>query len=116
MATLEDWSATDTKVLQVLANVLASQNREAKAADLLEFALEREPENTELLKALCGVYLLLENYLAALEMAERYLASGHNGADRAGVLLVKGQALWGLGQEPEAVATIRDYLSLKHEQ
>ena len=113
LLTPEEWSNTDTKVLQVLANILASQNREAKAADLLEFALAREPENAELIKALCGVYLMLERYADALEMVERYQAAGETGPDRESVLMVKGQALWGLGLIPDAVAAFNEYLSLK---
>jgi tetratricopeptide (TPR) repeat protein len=109
-----EWSANDTKVLQVLANVLASQNREAKAADLLEFALNREPKNPEVLKALCGVYMMLERYSDTLEMIDRYVATGDTSAGYASLLLIKGQALWGLGREAEAVGTIKEYLSLRN--
>ena len=109
----EQWSNADTKVLQVLANVFASQNREAKAADLLEFALAREPGNAELMRALCGVYLMLERHADALDMVERYLATGETGPDRAKVLMVKGQALWGLGRMQDGIAVMNEYLSLR---
>ena len=107
------WSKTNTQVLQVLANVLASQNRETKAAHLLEFALDREPDNTGLIKALCGVYLMLERYPDALDMVERYLATGETGSGRTSVLMVKALALWELGLTSDAAATFNDYLSAK---
>ena len=107
------WSNADTKVLQVLAGLFASQNRKAMAADLLEFALEREPGNPELMKALCGVYLMLERFADALDMVERYLVTSDAGRDRAAVLMVKGQALWALDRKSEAVAAINEYVSLR---
>ncbi len=112
MLTPDKWSNADTKILQVLASVLASQNREVKAADLLEYALAHEPDNPELIRALSGVYLMLERYADALDMVERYLSNSEKGPDRADVLMVKGQALWGLGRTPDAVAATNEYLSL----
>ena len=113
LTTPEVWSRTNTKVLQVLANVLAGQNRETKAAHLLEFALAREPDNAELMKALCGVYLMLERYPDALDMAERYLKAEEAGPGRAPVLMVKALALWGQGLTSDAAATFNEYLALR---
>ena len=69
----ENWTRTDSQVLQVLANTLATQNKEHKAADILEYVLIKDPENDEALLALCGVYSLMErdaevlNTIAKLE-------------------------------------------------
>ena len=106
-----EWSTTDSMVLQILASMLASQNREQKAADLLEYLLTREPENTEVLRALCGVYLMLERYEEALTTVERYERLVPKDGNTDDVMLVKGQALWELGHSSEATSVMNDYLT-----
>lgn len=105
-----DWSANDSMVLQILANILASQNREAKAAGLLEYVLDREPDNHDVIRALCGVYLMLERYEDTLAMAKRYESVRPNNDHRGTVMMVKGQALWELGHTAEAKQIVDQFL------
>ena len=111
-----DWSNTDSMVLQILANMLASQNREQKAVELLEYVLTRQPDNLAVIKALGGVYLLVERHEEALEMIERYERSVPEGGNHDDVLMVKGQVLWALGHETEATAVVNSYLTKKAKQ
>ncbi len=107
----QDWSPDDSKVLQILANMLASQNREAKAASLLEYVLERDPDNRDALRALCGVYLMLERYEDTVAMVDRYRAGNENDKHTTTLMIVKGQALWELGRTAEAQNIMDNYLS-----
>ena len=106
-----DWSNTDSLVLQILASTLAGQNREQKAADLLEYVLTREPENPEVVRALCGIYLMLERFDDALGMVERYERLIPPGDEIGDVMLVKSQALWEMGLSREATSVMSDYLA-----
>jgi predicted Zn-dependent protease len=104
------WSGTDSMVLLILANVLASQNREAKAAGLLEYVLKREPGNGEAVRALCGVYLMLGRYNDALEMVERHeKRNPSDGSDP--VMMIKGQALYELGLTEKAAQVVNLFLA-----
>ena len=107
------WNNTDSMVLQILATMLAGQNREQQAADLLEYVLGHEPDNLDVIKALCGVYLILDRHEDALDMADRYEQNLPPGADPGPVMMVKGQALWELGHSREAMAAMDSYLQRK---
>lgn len=106
-----DWTAKDTKVLQVLANVLAGQNRHDKAVQLLEYALDKEPDNASIKKALSGAYLFLGRSNDALDMADAALATETSEADRERLLLVRSRALWQCGQTDEARAEMQHYIN-----
>ncbi|MEM9618015.1 MAG: tetratricopeptide repeat protein [Pseudomonadota bacterium] len=108
-----DWTENDTKVLQVLASVLTSQGKEARAAMLLEYALEKDPENASVKKALGGVYTLLNRYEEALDMIEAALAAKPAPADLDRLLLVRSEALWKGGRKDEAREAMQQYISQK---
>jgi len=106
-------TAADIKFLQVLAHVLASQNREQMAADLLEFALSQDPSNAEIQKALCGVYLLLERFDDSIRAGERALAD-HATAGEAGRLkLVMSKAHHALGRHADAERLMAEYIQTR---
>lgn len=106
-----EWTETDTKVLQVLASVLTSQSKEERAATLLEYALERDPDNSSVKKALGGVYTLLDRYDEALSMIDATLADDPTPADVERLLIVRSEALWKAGREEEARSAMKEYLS-----
>ncbi len=106
--TVNDWSSSDSMVLQMLANTLAGQNREEKAAELLEYVLLRDADNLDALRSLCSVYLLLERHEEALKAVQRYEKSEPAIED---LMLVKGLSLWGLGKTREAVEVMNKYLA-----
>ena len=105
-----EWTENDTKVLQVLASVLTSQNKEGRAAALLEYALKKDPDNLSLKKALGGVYTLLDKHAEALEMIDAALASEPTPADMRKLMLVRCEALWKGGREVEARDAMQTYL------
>lgn len=109
--TQPEWTENDTKVLQVLASVLTSQGKESRAATLLEYALEKDPENTSVKKALGGVYTLLNRYEEALSMIDAALADNPAPADLDRLLLVRSEALWKGGREGEARAAMQEYIN-----
>ena len=115
-ASPDDWQHEDTKVLQILANVLANHNREDKALILLEYLWRREPENPEVLRALSGAYLLTQRYQDALVSAEKALGWGMSETDQQRLRLVRSHALWGLERFAEAQNAMQDYLSRKIDQ
>ncbi len=108
------WSKTDSMVLQILANMLAGQNREQQAADLLEYACRQEPNNPDILRALCGVYAMLERHEEVLTMVERYERTVPTGTDLGALMMLRGQALWNLGRAAEATAVMNTYLARKN--
>lgn len=112
--TQTDWTETDTMVLQVLASVLTSQHKEDRAAVLLEYALEKDPENMSIKKALGGVYTLLDRHEEALSMIDAAMAADPGPADRERLLLVRCEALWKGGREEEARAVMNSYISERH--
>ncbi len=105
------WTETDTMVLQVLANVLTSQHKEERAVVLLEYALEKDPENISIKKALGGVYTLLDRYDEALSMIDDAMAANPGPADKERLLLVRSEALWKGGREEEARTAMQSYIS-----
>ncbi len=105
------WTRTDSKVLHVLASVLAQQNRESQAVALLECVLGADPENSSVHRALGGLYLELERFGEALEMADAALAAGPEKRVREGLLLVRCHALWGLGRTEEAEEVMQLYIN-----
>ena len=105
-----DWTENDTKVLQVLASVLTSQFKEDRAATLLEYALEKDPDNAAVKKALGGVYTLLNRHEEALSMIDAALADDPAPADLERLLLVRSEALWKGGRETEARAAMQEYI------
>lgn len=109
--TQPDWTDNDTKVLQVLASVLTSQGKEARAATLLEYALDKAPDNASVKKALGGVYTLLNRYEEALTMLDAALAAKPTPADLDRLLLVRSEALWKSGREGEAREVMQQYIS-----
>ena len=98
-------------VLLILANTLASQNREAQAADLLEYVITRDPDNVDAVRALCGIYLIVGRYDDALDMVARYERTQSGTRDADPVTMVKGQALWELGRTKEATETMKKFLA-----
>jgi tetratricopeptide (TPR) repeat protein len=110
-AKVNDWAPEDTRILHILASVLANQKREESAIALLEYALNKEPENNELKQALSGAYLLIGHFAESLDMADKSLAGGAKGIIRERLLLVRSQALWGLERREEARAAMAHYLS-----
>lgn len=98
-------------MLQLLANTLAGQNREARAAVLLEFVLVRDPENIEAMRALCGVYLMLDRHEDALSMVERYERVAPQEKRHSDMRMAKGRALWALGHSREAIEIMNSYLA-----
>jgi len=113
-AKVNGWAPDDTRILQILASVLANQNREETAVALLEYALGKEPENNEVKQALSGAYLLIGHYAEALDMADQALAGGARHVVREKLLLVRSQALWGLERREEARKAMDHYLSERH--
>ena len=107
------WTRTDSMVLQILANTLANQNREQSAADLLEYVLTHEPDNADVVRALCGIYLLLERNEEALAAIKRYEGLVPSASRTNEILMVKSQALWELGRTEEATTAMNDYLARK---
>ena len=111
MSLSDDWTSQDSMVLQILANTLAGQNREARAAVLLEFVLVRDPENTDAMRALCGVYLMLDRHEDALGMVERYERVAPPEKRQPDMQMAKGRALWALGHSNEAIEVMNSYLA-----
>ena len=111
-----DWTDNDTKVLQVLASVLTSQGKEARAAVLLEYALEHDPRNTAIKKALGGIYTLLERHGDALEMIGDVLSNNPTPADEERLQLVRSDALWKSGRKDEARMAMQHYVSKRKTQ
>lgn len=112
-AAAKPWSPDDTRVLQILANVLTSQRHEDRAVVLLEYAREQAPDDIEVKQALSGVYLLLGRDAEALEMADQTIASVTDDAVLTGITLVRAKALWNLGRESDARAAMQDYIQLR---
>jgi len=110
-ARVNSWTSDDTRILQILASVLANQNREEAAVALLEYALGKEPDNSEVKQALSGAYLLIGHFAESLDMADKSLAAGATGGIRLNLLLVRSQALWGLERHKEAREAMSHYLS-----
>ncbi|MEM8985366.1 MAG: tetratricopeptide repeat protein [Pseudomonadota bacterium] len=108
--TQQEWTENDTKVLQVLASVLTSQGKENRAATLLEYALDKEPDNISVKKALGGVYTLLNKYEEAVSMIDAALADNPTPADLDRLLLVRSEALWKGGREGEAREMMQRYI------
>ncbi|MEM8622194.1 MAG: hypothetical protein AAGG47_01595 [Pseudomonadota bacterium] len=106
-----EWEAEDSIFLQVLAHILAGQNREQAACDLLEFALSEDPRNGDIMRALCGVYGLLERHDDAITMGDRALSAGQSGEDIARIKLVQSTAHQARGRTTEAELMMRDYIT-----
>jgi len=110
-AKVNGWAPDDTRILQVLASVLANQTREETAVALLEYALGKEPDNNEVKQALSGAYLLIGHFAESLDMGDQALADGAVGIAREHLLLVRSQALWGLERRDEARKAMNHYLA-----
>lgn len=106
-----EWEAEDTIFIQVLAHILAGQNREQAACDLLEFALSEDPQNAHVMRALCGVYGLLERHDEAIAMGDRALAAGQSNEDIARIKLVQSSSHQARGRTAEAEQMMRDYIT-----
>lgn len=104
-----DWTRTDSQMLQVLASTFAEQNKADKAADLLEYVVRRDPQNSEAMAALCGVYFLMQRFEKALDAVQRM--EGLEDEIPSSVALVKAQSLWELGREAEASQLLNLYLT-----
>lgn len=104
------WTRKDSKVLQVLASVLAQQRRERQAAVILEFVQSTDPDNTEVFKGLAALYLELGRFEECLEMADRSLAVVTDQSEEAALRLVRCHALWGLGQTTASQAEMDIYI------
>lgn len=113
---VNSWTDTDSKVLQILANTLANQNREQEAADLLEYVNSRDPDNTAVIKALCGVYLLLDRNQDVLSYISQHEKLSPTEGNSEEMLMIKAQALWKMGLSKEAVAVKDEYLARKTSQ
>ncbi|MEM1385251.1 MAG: tetratricopeptide repeat protein [Pseudomonadota bacterium] len=100
------WTSTDSAVLQVLASILASQNRPDEAADLLEYVMARDPGSSDARRAAAAAYLLAGRYSETLDL----IAAGTPPGRGDPLLLVKGQALWELGLTDEASLAVETYL------
>lgn len=105
-----DWRPLDSTFIQHLAHVLASQNRESQAADLLEYVLAKDPNNGEAMKALTGVYFMMGHHDQAARMAERALKMRLPDQDAAAVQMIQARALHALGQSEEAERLMAAYL------
>ena len=105
------WEREDSAFLQVLAYVLTNQNREQAAVDLLEYALAQDPENGDLMRALCGVYSLLERYDDAIVMGDAALSTGQRSDDVTRIKLIQSSAHHALGRAAEAEQALRDYIT-----
>ncbi|MEM9761323.1 MAG: tetratricopeptide repeat protein [Pseudomonadota bacterium] len=106
---IDAWTKSDSKVLQLLASVLAQQKRLRQAVAILECVREQDPENAEALRALAAMHLELDRHEEALEAADLALTHDPSRTHRAGLMLVRGHALWGLGREEEAIDAMRAF-------
>lgn len=105
------WDPEDSIFVQVLAHILAGQNREQAACDLLEFALSEDPKNGDLMRALCGVYSLLERFDDAIRMGDAALSAGQDPENVARIKLVQSSAHQERGRTAEAEQMMRDYIT-----
>ena len=113
--TRTDWTKSDTQILRILASILTSQKKEDRAVVLLEYALEKEPDNIGVKKALGGVYTLLDRHEEALPMIDAALKTGPAPADVERLLLVRSEALWRAGREAEARTAMQEYISQRRQ-
>lgn len=112
---IPEWTDNDTKVLQILANTLTRQQKPDRAGILLEYALKKDPGNLSVKKALCGVYMLLENYDSALSMIDRVLEEKPREKDTEKLSLVRCEALWHSGKKEEAKNEMKKYISKRQQ-
>ncbi|MEM9840703.1 MAG: tetratricopeptide repeat protein [Pseudomonadota bacterium] len=106
-ATLND---EEVKVLQVLAHLYATHNRLDEAVTLLETAERHSPGNTEVMRALAAIHMLMKRHDAALELADATLALQPTHDDRVALMLLRAQALWGLDRPLEARRAMAAYI------
>lgn len=103
-------SDEEVKVLQVLAHLYATQNRLDEAVTLLETAERHSPGNTEVMRALAAIHMLMKRHDAALELAEATLALEPPHDDRVALMLMRAQALWALDRPLEARRAMAAYI------
>lgn len=111
LETASEWSSADSKYLQILAYILAGQNREQMACDLLEYALSNDRGNGEIMKALAGAYFLLGRFDDAVGRADQALAADQTAADAAGLKLIKSRAFHALGRTDDAERLMSEYVA-----
>ena len=105
-----DWGDRDTQILQILGSLLTEQHREEQALLVLEAALEMEPGNADVRKAIAAVQILLRKNEEALTNAETAIKQVSSPDDAAALQLVRSRALWGLGRKDAARAAMAEFL------
>lgn len=106
------WREEQTEGLRVLADVYLDQGQTDKARTLLEALRVLAPQNVGVIRALSYAHLLAGRYEEALATTDALLRLDAAMPDNAPALLIRGKALWALGQATEARDSLRRYLEL----